>query len=79
MIPEHMMEAIKRYVDHGIEPGSFLASVICNDLAGAFMNADHINKEIIGEYVQHFYNDEPSACWGSPARMEEWISHKNST
>ena len=76
MIPEHMMDAIDRYVDHGINPGGFLTAVICNDLAGAFQAADHINKPIIEEYMWYFWNDTPSPCWGSEAKMRVWIERQ---
>ena len=44
LIPDHMHGAVIRYVEDGIEPGGFLEAVLCNDLKGAVMRADAINK-----------------------------------
>jgi hypothetical protein len=73
-IPTHMMEAMDRYINHGIKPGSFLSAVIRNDLCDAIGRADDINIHLIPDYVRYFYNDAPSACWGSPAKFESWLS-----
>ena len=75
-IPAHMMTAIEDYVENGIEPGSFLTAVICNDLRGAVGHADAENKGLLGEYVQYFHNEAPGACWGSKARMDAWIAER---
>jgi hypothetical protein len=75
VLPEHMRGAMQRYIDYGIEPGSFLSAVICNDLIGAVGRADDINKYRIGDYCRFLYNDAPSDCWGSPAKYQAWISH----
>jgi hypothetical protein len=72
-IPEHMMEAIRRYIDHGIEPGGFLTAVICNDLKEAVGRADAQNVRLLVDYVRFFYNDAPSPCWGSPETMRAWL------
>ena len=74
MIPDHMMGAIRRYVDDGLPPGSFLEAVITNNLRDAVAYADATNINLLPEYVRHFYNDEPSGCWGSEANMQEWMA-----
>ena len=72
-IPEHMMEGIKNYTDHGLEPGSFLTAIICNDLKGAVGKADDINIVNIPAYVDYFYNHTPSSCWGSEENMRNYM------
>lgn len=73
-IPERMMGGIKRYVEHGIEPGSFLTAIIQNDLKTAVAHADNENMQNLPAYVSYFYNECPLACWGSPHKMEAWIA-----
>ena len=73
-IPERMMGGIQRYIEQGIPPGSFLTAVICNDLKEAVGRADGENLRQLPAYVSYFYNDAPSACWGSPEKYEAWLA-----
>ena len=63
-IPPHMQDAIRRYVCDGREVGNFLRAVICNDLIGAFGNADSVNLPLIGLYVSWFYDRCPADLVG---------------
>jgi len=72
-IPERMMPGIKRYVEHGAEPGSFLSAIIQNNLSEAVGRADSENQKNIPAFVAYFYNKCPLACWGSKEKMESWI------
>lgn len=72
-IPDRMQGAIHRYINNGIRPGSFLEAVICNDLFTAVGKADEENLENLPAYAAYFYNEAPSACWGSKEKMEAWI------
>ncbi|RLI66801.1 MAG: hypothetical protein DRO67_00060 [Candidatus Asgardarchaeum californiense] len=71
-IPTRMMPSIERYVLKGIIPGDFLQGIICMDLFKAVSHADNENIENIPAYVYLFYNELPSACWGSKEAMYEW-------
>jgi len=73
-IPERMMDGIRLYIDRGIEPGSFLTAIICNDLREAVGRADDENIGNIPAFVSYFYNEAPSPCWGSPERMDAWVA-----
>ena len=75
-IPQHMHGAIERYINHGILPGGFLTAVLENDLVGAVSRADHINKSMIPTYLEFFYRDIPSTCWGSVENVKTWVAHK---
>jgi len=72
-LPEHMREGMKRYLEHGIEPGSFMMAVLTNNLKEAFARADHLNKHYIGNIVSYCYNEIPGAAWGSPENVEAWM------
>lgn len=69
-IPENMMRSIDLYLNHGLEPGSFLSCVICNQLVGAVSNADAQNLEILPAYAALLYNEFPGNTWGSLDKMK---------
>jgi len=76
VIPEYMRDGIAMYIKYGVDPGSFLTAVICNDLKNAVGQADEINLKNIPAYVNYFYNHAPIDCWGSKAAMNGWIGKK---
>jgi hypothetical protein len=76
-IPERMRGGIERYISHGITPGDFLTAVIRNDLKEACGRADDENRYLLWDYVKFFYNEAPSECWGSEAKMSAWTAMHN--
>ena len=68
-----MMAAIQRYVVDRLPPGDFLTAVICNDLKEAVGRADDDNLANLVAFVSYFYNEAPSSCWGSKAKMDAWL------
>lgn len=72
LIPEHMRGGVRRWIEHGIFPGSFLTAVIENDLRTAVAKADDINVNRLADYVRFFHCDAPAGCWGSPEKVEAW-------
>lgn len=73
-LPEHMQDGMRLYIERGIEGGSFMMAVLCNDLMGACGRADHINRERLFDYCNFLYNEAPSSCWGSSEKVEAWIA-----
>jgi hypothetical protein len=73
LIPKHMIEGVRNYIEHGIEPGSFLSAVLCNDLRRACECADDINRTRLFQYIQFFYSYTPTDCWGSEKRFLAWM------
>lgn len=72
-VPDRMMAGLRRYVDDGIAPGSFLEAVICNDLRSAVASADEENMRNLPAFVSWLYNEAPGGSWGSEANMEAWM------
>ena len=72
-IPERMMGGLERYIEDGIPPGHFLTGVLENDLMEAFSRADLENMKNIRAYCGYLYNEAPIGCYGSPAKVREWI------
>lgn len=72
MIPQHMWGAVRRWVDQGIEGGSFLMAVMNNDFMGAVSKADDSNILCLKQWAMFVYNDLPSGCWGSEEKCNSW-------
>jgi len=72
IIPPQDINGLCRWIVYGIAPGSFLKSVITNDLRGAFSNADIDNMHNLFAVVSFMYNKAPAGCWGSEERMQKW-------
>lgn len=73
LVPDHMQGAMDRYISYGIPPGSFLESVLSNDLRGAVTRADNINRHRLAEIVQFLQWAAPMACWGSVEAVNGWV------
>lgn len=73
LIPEHMRESLRRYVDHGIQPGSFMTSILANDFITAAQRADVKNLNALQVYCYTLINEVPRQCWGSYEIVEQWI------
>ncbi len=74
MIPAHMRDTMRRYIERGIPTGSFLEAVLCNDLMGALGRADEENRAALHGYAVYLYSYAPNGCHGSPSKVSEWIS-----
>lgn len=73
-IPDYMLDGLNLYFNHGIEPGSFLTSVLENNLVMAAACADDTNSRLLKNYANFLYNFAPSSSWGSKEKVEAWIS-----
>ena len=75
-LPEHMQDGMRLYIESRIEPGSFMISVLSNDLRGACERADNINRHRLFDIVSWLYNHAPSRCWGSREAVAAWLGGK---
>lgn len=73
-IPQHVFDAMERYVNCGVETGPFLRAVISNDLKDAVGRADRDSYEALPAIVGWFYNEVPSGAWGTRERYKDWTS-----
>ena len=73
LIPAYTMGAIKRYIDHHIEPGGFLTAVLENNLREALGRADEFNNAALFHIAAYLYNEAPADCWGSVEKVERWL------
>lgn len=73
-VPRHIRGSLWRWATQGIPPGSFLQAVLRNDLRAACERADEINRVRLYDIVAWLYNSAPAECWGSPDKVEAWLS-----
>ncbi len=79
MLPGYMQPGMKRWIEEGIEPGSFLMAVIANaDVRTVFELADDTNRHCVFDYLIYLYNYAPSACWGCRENVQSWRAKLNS-
>lgn len=76
LIPPHMHEAVRRYVERHEPVGDFLTAVLSNDLRGAYSRADSDNIVHLPDYVTFLYNYVPAPCWGSPEAVKAWLAER---
>lgn len=68
-----LTQGVKLYIENRIEPGSFLCALMENDLKEACARADDVNRHMLFEIVNWFYNEAPSTCWGSREKVKRWL------
>lgn len=73
-LPAYMKDGVVNFVFDGLEPGSFLYAVLCNDLKHSVINADQNNKGLIVEWALLMYNGVPVECQGNTERVAAWIN-----
>jgi hypothetical protein len=73
MLPEHMQEGTRAYVERGVWPGDFLRAVLSDSLTEAYARADYVNTNRMQTWAMWLYNQCPRPAWGSLAAVEMWI------
>ena len=76
-LPEQYREGMRRYIEEGIMPGSFLRAVLEDRLHDAVMRCDNISQ--LKRIVMWVYTEVPSICWGSPERVRDWMRSRKSS
>lgn len=72
-IPELTKQTLGNYIHKGIMPGSFVMSMLENDLRKTYLNADNDNLVAIPSIFAYIRNSAPGLCWGSTRAVREWI------
>lgn len=76
LLPEHIRDSFKLYLEEGKEPGGFVSKVLENDLIRSFAAADDICIAGMFNIANFVYNEMPLASWGSAENMKEWMLFK---
>lgn len=75
LLPEHMRDGMREYIEQGIAPGGFLGTVLVGDLFGAMRRADDFNLYFLQAYVRFLDNHAPPACYGSREKVRAWCAN----
>lgn len=73
--PEEFWGGFKRYVMHGLKPGSYLRAFFEGDLHEVCRRGgeDHLKK--MWPMVMYLHNNCPPVCYGSFDRVQDWIDN----
>ena len=71
--PQEIKEAIDRYVEDRLPPGSFTRAVLENDLRTAVFQAHPLMLPFLKNVVMYVYWEIPHMCWGSREKVREWL------
>lgn len=74
LLPGHLREGLKRYVEKGSPVGHFLTACLSNSLIDAVGRADQTNREHLVGIVQFLWNELPLECYGSKEKVGQWIA-----
>jgi hypothetical protein len=75
VIPEHMREGMRRYIEYGQAPGDFLSAILCNDFMSAAAKADYINQRALFDYCFFLYNYAPAGSHSSHSNFSFWCNN----
>ena len=72
-LPEIYREGMRRYIEEGILPGSFLTAVLSNALHASVVQCSG-PMEDLKTVMMWIYNEAPNRCWGSVQKVKEWVA-----
>ena len=73
ILPEHMQDGARRYVEQHLMPGMFLRCVLANDFVNAFLYADPENELNLHLWAKWVSEEAPLDSWGSYNKVLEWV------
>ncbi len=68
----HMTYSVRHYIEHGAPFGHFLTALFSNNLFEATARADAANQAALIDWTKWIYNQAPTGCWGSRAKVSAW-------
>ena len=77
MLPDHMREPMRAYIEAGRPVGPFLAAILALDFVSMARHADDINQGYLFDYAAFLRNEAPADCWGSREMVTAWIAAKH--
>lgn len=74
MVPEHVRQPLRDYLERSRPVGDFLTAVLSNDLGEAARRADAVNRVYLADIALFLTYHAPSAAWGSPEKVAAWLA-----
>ena len=71
-----MTDAMRSYMEHGLQPGHFLTALLSNDLMECCRRADEDNGAALFRWCSWLYNEAPIGSFGSPEAVRLWMKSK---
>ena len=71
--PENLWGGFKRYVLHGIEPGSFLKAFFVGDFHELCRRGGEESVKELWPAVVYLHNQCPGGCFGSLEHVRDWM------
>ena len=83
VLPDNLQDGMKRYIEHGIKPGSFLTACLENDFVYAVGKASDQTWEYLYDVAMFLYNElpgrgYPDCPWGSRKAVERHMDRMQS-
>ena len=75
-IPAHMRESVRLYVEQRVKPGSFLMAILENNFKEIVGLADETNLSGLQQWAEFLRWEIPSACQGSPEKVQAWLGER---
>lgn len=73
-VPDHTKRAMIDYLRYHTRPGSFLRSVLTNDLTQSVLRADRQNLDNLHHITRVMFWFFPADAWGSKKQVASWTS-----
>jgi len=75
LLPSHMQEGMKAYMEIGRPTGDFLFHILSNNFVAASYHADDINQHQLFSYCNFLYNECHPLSWGKEETVWAWMKH----
>lgn len=72
-LPASMRESVRKYVEHGVDPGRFARDVLENNFLEALLLADRENLSAISGWARWLSVECPARCCGDHKTVVEWM------
>lgn len=76
-VPELYVEPLYQWVYHAVKPGTFLESILRNDLMGTMGKSDPKNRQFVFDICRFLINEAPYMCFGDDEHFEAWKDLKS--
>jgi hypothetical protein len=72
ILPESAREIMRRYVEHGLDPGTGYRMILSDDLM-AVLAVDEHTLSVLPVILRWIHNYAPAGCHGNSGTVREWM------